>query len=256
VLCENSAGSGFLAEHGLSYLIEKDGKKLLFDTGATDVYLKNAFRLGYNLDKDLSTVVLSHGHWDHANGLKFLTGKNVICHPKAFMQRYRKVDGSVVGVGFNETQVLPVFNLQYSEHPLEIQKGLFFLGAIPRSNDFESLTTPFMDANGMDDFVPDDSALAVVKDKKLIVISGCAHAGICNTIAYAQKVTGIEIVQAVLGGFHLKGNDVQTEKTIEFLKSLKVPSVTPSHCTELPALASFYAAFGGVQLKTGQVLQF
>jgi 7,8-dihydropterin-6-yl-methyl-4-(beta-D-ribofuranosyl)aminobenzene 5'-phosphate synthase len=90
----------------------------------------------------------------------------------------------------------------------------------------------------------------------LVVITGCSHSGICNICEQAKKVTGISEIHAVIGGFHLKHANRQTQETIEYLKRNKIEKLLPSHCTELPALAAFYEAFKIQQVKTGEVFEF
>ena len=113
-----------------------------------------------------------------------------------------------------------------------------------------------MDETEMDDFVPDDSALAFINNQKLTVITGCSHSGICNICEYAKQITGIPTIERVIGGFHLKHNDEQTQQTIRYFLQEKVNNLLPSHCTELPALAAFHADFGISQIKTGQLFNF
>jgi len=254
VLTENTAGSNFLAEHGLSYLIEHDGQKLLFDTGHSDVFLRNAKMLGIDIQKEIETVVLSHGHWDHGDGLLYLDHKTLITHPSAFIGRYRKNDQFYIGLTLTKNELGQKFKLLTSDKPVNISKNIFFLGEIPRLNDFEAETTSFIDEYGKADYVPDDSALVIVQNNELIVVTGCSHSGICNIIKYAKKVTGISEVNAVIGGFHLKHNNIQTERTIQYFKKQKIKNIYPSHCTELPALAAFFREFGIQQVKTGMVL--
>ena len=256
VLTENCAGGHFLAEHGLSYLIEIDGEKILFDTGHTDVFLKNAEKLGIDVHNEVKKIVLSHGHWDHGNGLQFLENKVLITHPASFIRRFRQRDNSSIGLVLNTIQLEEKFEIRTSKTSVQITDHLFYLGEIPRINDFEACSTSFVDESQSDDFVPDDSALAAIVNKQLIVITGCSHSGICNITEHAKKVTGIQNVKAVLGGFHLKKNDRQTQKTIDYFKAEKVERIYPSHCTELPALAAFYNEFNSSQLKTGMVLEF
>jgi len=97
ILTENVAGGTLAAEHGLSYLIEHDNKKILWDTGHSDVFLRNAEKLNINLD-EVETVVLSHGHWDHGNGLKHLKGKVLLTHPNSFIKRFRKGGTENIGL--------------------------------------------------------------------------------------------------------------------------------------------------------------
>ncbi len=256
VLTENLAGGRLLAEHGLSYLIEHDGKTVLFDTGHSNVFLKNADRMGINIHDNIDAIVLSHGHWDHGDGLRFLENSTLITHPLAFIKRFRKRDNTNIGLALSKSELEQKFELITSEKPYSVSSELIFLGEVPRNNNFESQTTTFVDETGNDDFIPDDSGIVVKLKNELLVISGCAHSGICNIIEHAIQITGIKKVKAVAGGFHLKHNNVQTQKTIEYLKQHNVEQVYPSHCTELPALSAFYAEFKIQQLKTGISLNF
>ncbi len=254
VLTENVAGGRFLAEHGLSYLIESDGHKVLFDTGHSEVFIRNAKKLGIDIHKEISTVVLSHGHWDHGDGLQYLSNKTLIAHPSAFMKRYRKNDTSSLGLKMGKQELEQKFNLILSDKPYKVTSNLYFLGEIPRITDFEAQTTTFVDEFGSPDFVPDDSALAIIQDDQLVIVTGCSHSGICNIIEYAKTVTGFNKIHSVIGGFHLKFKDRQTELTITYLKEQNIKNIYPSHCTELSALAAFYEHFGIQQLKTGNRL--
>ena len=256
VLTENCAGSGFLAEHGLSYLIEHKGEKILFDVGHTDVFLKNAKTLGIDIQKEVDTVVLSHGHWDHGDGLQYIEHKTLITHPGVFMKRSRQKDNSHIGLKLSKSEIEQKFKLILTADPYYITDDIIFLGEIPRQNDFEAKTTNFSDELGQLDFVSDDSAVVVIENNGLSVITGCSHSGVCNSIEYACKVTGIHNVKAVIGGFHLKHNDLQTQQTIDFLKKNNIPEIYPSHCTQFPALVAFYEAFHIEQVKTGMVLNF
>lgn len=254
VLTDNMAGGHFLAEHGLSYLLQTNGNNILFDTGHTDVFLRNAQKLNIDINRMIDTIVLSHGHWDHGDGLQYLKNKKLICHPEAFIKRYRKNNRTNLGLVMNEDQLNKQFDVKTSQDPLQIHDNIYFLGEIPRVNKFESQKTTFIHENGVDDFVIDDSALAIIEDNELIIITGCSHSGICNITAHAVQVTGISRVKAVMGGFHLKEKDEQTSRTIDFFGNLNIRKVFPSHCTELPALAEFYHAFGNVQVKTGMII--
>lgn len=256
ILTDNTAGGQFLAEHGLSYLVEIDNEKILFDAGHSDVFLKNAAKLKMNIEKAVKTVVLSHGHWDHGNGLKFLTDKTLITHPESFSQRYRKADHTNVGLELTRNEIEKQFTLKESKNSVQLTENLFFLGEILRNNDFENQSTSFEFADGSDDFIPDDSALAAIVNNELVVITGCSHSGICNICEHARTVTGINKIKAVIGGFHLKAQNEQTLKTIEYFKQNKIEKLLPSHCTAPPALALFHSTFNTEQVKTGMVFRF
>ena len=256
ILTDNTAGGHFLAEHGLSYLIEIDNEKILFDAGHSNVFLQNAERLNYNIENEVETIVLSHGHWDHGNGLKYLKNKTLITHPASFASRYRKTDRTTVGLELSKYEIEKQFTLKESKTSLQLTENLVFLGEIPRNNDFENKTTSFEFADGSDDFIPDDSALAAIIDNELVIITGCSHSGICNICEHAKKVTGLNKIKAVIGGFHLKKQDKQTLKTIEYFKKNRIEKLFPSHCTALPALSLFYSTFKSEQVKTGMILRF
>jgi 7,8-dihydropterin-6-yl-methyl-4-(beta-D-ribofuranosyl)aminobenzene 5'-phosphate synthase len=256
ILTENCAGGRFFAEHGLSYLIEIDDQKILFDTGHSDCFLKNAIIAGLDIKKEVKTVVLSHGHWDHGDGLKYLDNKTLIVHPGALIRRFRKKDLSPVGLSLSKTELTKKFQIIETKKPYSITQNLWFLGEVPRLNDFESQTTTYTDDFSNDDFIMDDSALAAVVNNELIIITGCSHSGICNITEHAKNVTGISKVHSVIGGFHLKFDDEQTKRTINYMKNNNVNMVIPSHCTELPALAAFHYVFGNTTIKTGMVLYF
>jgi len=252
VLADNTAGPFTKAEHGLSYLIEYDGKRLLFDTGQSDMFVTNAGIMKISL-KDIDTVVLSHGHFDHGNGLEFPDGGRLVCHPGCFVKRYRKSDMSYIGLKMSKNELAKKYDLHLSAEPVMISEKIFFLGEIPRLTGFESRTTPFVFEDDKPDFVIDDSAVALIHSEGLFIITGCGHSGLVNTVEHARKVTGIEKISGVMGGFHLKGNGLQTRETIKYLKENNVTHIYPSHCNDFPALAAFYESFGTGQVKTGDI---
>jgi len=246
---------GFDSEHGLSFLIEVDQKMILFDTGASDLFRHSAAKLGIDLEK-VDRIVLSHGHWDHGNGLEHMEDKRLICHPGCFDKRYRKSGEGYLGLSLSREEVAEKFELETFRRPIRLSKNLWFLGEIPRKNNFEAQSTKYRLEDGSDDYIMDDSGLAVITRRGLVIISGCAHSGICNMIEHARRITGIFKVAAVIGGFHLKANNIQTHKTIEYLENLGETQVHPSHCTLEPALGEFHGAFGKNEVLTGSQLVF
>ena len=256
VLTENVAGGKFLAEHGLSYLVEIDGEKILFDTGHSNVFLENSAMLGIDICNEVEKVVLSHGHWDHGDGLPYLKNKILITHPDSFAKRFHKTDNSPVGLSFTKKKILNTFRITETKEPYQITENLFYLGEIPRKNNFEGKTTAFKFENGDDDFILDDSALAAIVNNELLIITGCSHSGICNICENAKNVTKIQKINAVIGGFHLKTKNLQTNETIKYFKTNNVEKLYPSHCTELPALVAFSNVFDIKQVKTGMIFEF
>lgn len=255
ILTDNHPGGQTPAEHGLSYLIEYDGKRLLFDTGQSEMFMKNARLMNVSL-KEIYTIVLSHGHFDHGNGLDYLSGYRSICHPGCFVKRYRKTDRLYIGLKNSKIELARKFELITSDKPYKISEKIIFLGEIPRLTDFESRTTSFIFEDGTSDYVMDDSAVALILPEGLFVVTGCGHAGVVNTLEHARKVTGVNMLYGIIGGFHLKDRGPQTRETIRYLHENKVKQVYPSHCTDLPALSWFYENFGNTLVKTGHTFNF
>ena len=242
----------FYGEPGLSYYIEAGGKRGLFDTGYSDVALKNAEKLGIDLN-GLDFVALSHGHDDHARGLKYLheagidfSKTELILHPQALVPKW---DGEeYIGIPYTETELSGIFGrVTKTREPYEIAEGLWFLGEIPRENDFEN-KSPVCEVESPDggkvpDFLIDDSALCYAPSgsDEIYLISGCAHSGICNVSEYAKKISGREKVRGIIGGFHMTGGiDERVEKTIDYLKILGAKELYPGHCCLFHARAEMY----------------
>ena len=253
-LNDNTPSKKCDAEHGLSFLIEDD-KKVLFDTGPSDIFMKNAKILGINFE-DIDSIILSHGHYDHGNGLKFIKNKKLICHPGCFIRRYRKADDFYIGLPITLEEAKKNFELILTKKPYKISENIVFLGEVPRKNDFEAKTTTFCKEGKEDDFVIDDSALAIKSEKGLIVIAGCSHAGICNIVEYAKEVTEFKKVYAVIGGFHLNAVDEITLKTIEYFKKEKIERIYPSHCVTEPVLEKFSEELNAGKIHSGDVIEF
>jgi len=254
ILNDNTAGRWCLAEHGLSFLIVAD-QTVLFDTSSSQGLIEfNAQILNIDLQQ-IDTIVLSHGHDDHTGGLMLFSGRKLICHPDTFLKRYRKSNETELGIKWTEAEINSRFDLHTSREPMKLSEQIYFLGEIPRLTEFENKKTAFQKADGTDDFVMDDTGLAIITSQGLVVVSGCAHSGICNMTAHAMKVTGIKKVQLVIGGFHLQNDDAITQKTIDWLKSMQVEQVIPSHCTSFSAQAAIYRSFHFMPVKTGNTIE-
>ena len=244
--------NSILAEHGFSAVVTAtvggSARSILFDFGFSP---QGAAFNADALDLDLSSIeamVLSHGHMDHFGGLASLIervgqeGIELVLHPKAFRKpRYLKVSETVkvnLPALSREKIADARIALIESEKPRPLLDGrLLFLGEIPKRTDFEKgFPRMFYDEEGESKWDPieDDTAVAtLVKGKGLIILSGCAHSGIINTVKYAQEITGVEKIYAVMGGFHLTGADFEPviEPTTEALKALDPTYIIPTHCT-------------------------
>lgn len=250
VLCENSVGpiSGTLGEHGFAALIEPSGgAPILFDTGAGATLLHNAGGMNKNLS-NLAGVVISHGHYDHAGGLLPLLQEHgplpVFGHPAIFTSRYRVKDtGECLSIGMpNNREALEkagaMFNL--SADFREIATDLFLTGEVPRATPFETGDQGlYCDCTSQEiDTTRDDQSLILDTEKGLVVLMGCCHAGVINTLEHVSSAMGKRDVYAVIGGTHLGfcGQE-QLEQTIAALKSRGIRKVAASHCTGFAAAA-------------------
>jgi 7,8-dihydropterin-6-yl-methyl-4-(beta-D-ribofuranosyl)aminobenzene 5'-phosphate synthase len=253
-LSENTANYGFLGEWGLSILVETDDIRVLMDTGLSFTAAHNAVVM----DLDLTTIdriVLSHGHADHTGGLRDvlrIKGEvEVIAHPDIWTDKY-----TGRGEGTKRKIILPFsreeleglgarFNL--TREPVHITDHIMTTGEIPMITGYETIDSHLFVKDG-DEFKPDpladDLALIINTDFGLVVILGCAHRGIVNTLRHARNLTGQEMVYAVIGGTHLIGaSEERMEKTIADLSEMGIQRLGVSHCTGFPASARLSQAF-------------
>jgi len=255
VLVENTAqGAGILAEHGLAYWIEWDGQKVLFDTGQGNVLVNNAYRLGIHLH-EANAVVLSHGHYDHTGGLPeaLKTGglATVYVHPAAFAHKYtRKTDGSARKIGLPDATETVLRSLHgrlvYTERPTPVADRLTATGPVPRLTEFEDTGGPFFlnQACTKPDPLEDDQSVFFDTTEGTVVLLGCAHSGVINTLRYVRQLTADRPVRAVIGGMHLvEASPERIARTVEELRRLGVQQLAPGHCTGMPAIVVLWTAF-------------
>jgi 7,8-dihydropterin-6-yl-methyl-4-(beta-D-ribofuranosyl)aminobenzene 5'-phosphate synthase len=243
---------GILAEHGFSVLVSTvvgdEVHRVLFDFGLSEYGAAYHNAEALNVDfSQVEAMVLSHGHIDHFGGIlpfaRKVDRKNVdlILHPGAFKElRYFKDNvGNTVKVpslSRAKLEAAGVSVIASTKPRLLRDSGLLFLGEIPRKTKFEKGTRRLVFSNnGQEqvDLVEEDSAIvANVKNRGLVVVTGCAHSGLINTIRHAQGQTGVERVFAVFGGFHLSDPDSEViEPTVEALKQIDPQYIVPAHCT-------------------------
>ena len=229
----------YLGEPAVSYYIEDEGTKILFDTGYSDIFLSNAQKMNIDLNK-LDKIVVSHGHDDHTRGLMYLLKNKIkielIAHLDCF--NHKEVNGEYIGSPFTKEELEKVCKLNLSKEPINISKNIIFLGEIPQLVDFEKkhyIGKCKKDDILIDDTVLDDSAIVYKSPKGLFIITGCSHSGICNIIEYAKKVCNDNLIYGVLGGFHLFDIDERLEKTIEYFEENNIELLYPCHCVSLLA---------------------
>ena len=253
-IVENTAVKArFRAEHGLSMLIEKDKEAVLFDTGQTDALIHNAKLLGIDLSK-IDKVILSHGHYDHVGGLKYLlefTKPKVYAHPEIFRKRYSRLsdDGNLRYIGIEDREFFEKKGAEFilSEEPIEVIDGLFTTGFERMRTDFEEVDKNFVyekDGEYVKDEVEDDMSVVIKTRHGLFVLFGCAHRGIVNIMLDAEEKFKDKVF-GFLGGTHLgPASENQRKKTIETLKRMDLKIMGPSHCTGLLMTSRMYCEFG------------
>jgi len=249
------------AEHGLAYHVETvvNGQThfFLFDF-ATDFQgvHKNIELLKLDL-KRIEALALSHDHLDHQAALMELLKARRVDIPRGipfyvgeqfFVGTYMKrPDGHIVSLlalKKEEIEGLGMLKIVEVRIPTPIVEGAYLSGRIERFTDYEQVPPVFLAKRGeqfvQEDFIGEQAIILKAKGKGLVVLSGCAHRGIVNTVKHAQKITGIDKIHAVIGGFHLSGAKPEViQKTIADIKAIRPDYIVPTHCTGFEAVAAF-----------------
>lgn len=248
ILIDNTSDTGLLTEHGFSVWIECDGKTILFDTGqnANDsgILFKNAQVMGCDLTT-VDILVLSHGHYDHTGTLRdFLKvnpNVNVVCHPNALEPERFSIypDKAPKRIAMTDNdrdslQWLPDAQLQLLTEATLLLPGIGFSGAIPRQHPLEDTGGPFFldTLKRIPDAIYDDISMWFETSEGLVILTGCCHSGIMNTVQHIQYVTGKQKVRAVIGGLHLnRASKKRLSATRDAFVKWKPQVIIPCHCT-------------------------
>ena len=258
----------YLAEPALSVLVEDGETRVLLDAGYSDAFLVNALRLGIDLCQ-LDWLVLSHGHFDHTWGLpplirhyteERIRGRKVdpptvLAHPVALADKISPELGSI-GSMFNQETLERFFPVELSREPKWLSERILYLGEIPDRLPFETAKLknrrPAGDGSLVADDLIDDTSLALLTDEGLVLLTGCAHSGVCSTLAYARELTGEKRVADILGGFHLlDASQKRLSETVRFLKEAGVSRMSPCHCVDQAAKCALREAFSVREVGSG-----
>ena len=243
------------AEHGLSFLIEEGGKTILYDTGQTGAVIDNLALLGVHASK-LDMIVLSHGHYDHTGGLVRVLQQarkdvEVVAHARAFDEHGAFSGGRRKSVGVPYTRqylqgIGGVWDLR--ETPRKLTEKLYFSGSVPRVTDYEVGDPRLVKAGSsgdVKDHIDDDTSLFYRGERGLVVIGGCSHSGLVNTVKHGFTVTGLDKLQGWIGGTHLGPAPAdQQDRTIAQLQAWQPEFVAANHCTGFAMLSRLQQIFG------------
>lgn len=254
VLADNTvAGRGLLAEHGLAYGIVTGTHRLLFDTGQGLVLAANARQLEFDL-ATVTDIALSHGHYDHTGGLREVlahaTRPTVYAHPDALVRRFHCAPEGCREIGMpREARALlrrAGDRLVLTAAPVAIAPGVYLSGEVRRLHPQEAIEEPFRRdrAGRVADPIGDDQALFFSTAEGTVVLLGCAHAGVINTLETVQGLTGGRPVHTVIGGMHLRSaSPARLAWTVSALRRFGVGRLLPTHCTGTAAAAALWHAF-------------
>jgi 7,8-dihydropterin-6-yl-methyl-4-(beta-D-ribofuranosyl)aminobenzene 5'-phosphate synthase len=257
-LSENAAArTGFIGEWGLSILVETDSAKVLLDTGLSTSAVYNADLLGIDLST-IDAIVISHAHADHTGGLRDVLKRMrkqvpVIAHPDIWIPKYgaQGEKSRYAGIPHVREELISLgasFNL--TAKPFKISDDIMTTGEIEMTTEYETIDARLCVKKG-DEMIPDpladDLAMVVKATEGLILITGCAHRGIINTVRHVQKLTNGEYIHTIIGGTHLiVASPERIEKTSGELKELGLQRLGVSHCTGFNASAALAREFGDI----------
>lgn len=241
VISNNRALPYFKEEHGYSILLEKNNYNVLFDTGYGEAFIYNCKKLNVNLDK-IDSLIISHGHYDHCGNIKNVANRSkyltINLHPDSIKSRYsihedREPQCKYIGISPENLEALEVTKKALNKTSILISEGIYITGEIPRLSGEDTGGPFFNESLGINkDEILDDQTMWFEEDGKLIIITGCCHAGLINTVEYIKTLTNNCPVKTIIGGLHLnKASKNRVLMTINYLNELNPESIYPGHCT-------------------------
>nr|MBC7244379.1 MBL fold metallo-hydrolase [Chloroflexota bacterium] len=260
------AGSRFWGEHGLSFLIKTEGKRLLFDTGQSGRVLLHNLQVAAIEPHSISALALSHAHYDHTGGLRVLQktgGIPLYAHSDLFRERFSRREDKLecIGLSIKHEELSRYADLHLSDKPQQILPGVYTTGEITLRPEVEGRSARHLVRDG-DRFIADpyrdDMSLVLEVSQGLVVLCGCCHAGLLNTLQHVRDNFDGAIA-AVVGGMHLESmKDEQLRHLVEVLRTYGTPRFYPNHCTGQAAYVALATTFGPhvAPCPAGTVLTF
>ncbi len=254
ILVDNDAQEGLAKEHGFAAWIEAGDRRILFDTGNEGALQANVAKLGINL-AEADTLVISHGHKDHTGTLdRFLAINDraeLYFANEIHNERYwYKPNPDVYGMpnaSRKAFEALPASRLHSLKSHHYLAPGIGITGPVPRLTSFEDTGgTFYFDPDRQNiDAIEDDQSMWFETENGLIVLLGCCHSGLSNTIDYIRKVSGIDKIHGVLGGMHLlHANEERLKTTFDIMRNWNAQFLVPCHCTGIESAKKMVNAIG------------
>ncbi|MDO4745547.1 MAG: MBL fold metallo-hydrolase [Bacillota bacterium] len=248
--------TSMLAEHGLSIYIEADGKKILFDAGATDIVLHNAEVMGVDL-KDVDFAAVSHGHYDHTGGFPAFCALNekapIYIHKDAFRKSYGFVDGKpedqMSGICWSDDEKAAIEGrLKYTDGPVYITENICVTGTVPYAEG-TNITENFyfMDEAGQwqKDDMCHEQVLVIKEPDGLYIFSGCSHRGVISALEAGKAMFPGERVAVLVAGMHLYSATEEDRKyVVDQMEAEGLDKVMPVHCTGIKAICDLKTRLG------------
>ncbi|WP_022940179.1 MBL fold metallo-hydrolase [Psychromonas hadalis] len=248
VLVDNNVSGDLQAEHGFAVLIEHNNQRILFDAGQNEALFYNAKKLGIQLT-GLDEIILSHGHYDHGGNLEWLLknnpNANLHLHPDCLQTRYSIDARGIRNIALSESAVTAIKNtllcrVKANSQPSQVTSAINLTGQIERKQPLELCSGPFyLDKQAdKEDLLLDDQSLWINTKQGIVIITGCCHAGIENTVTKIQKQSSTQQIHTILGGLHLhNARSERLQHSADFLQSLQLKQLYPGHCTGKEAQA-------------------
>jgi len=263
----NASAPGLVGEHGLSMLVEADGKRILFDTGQGKVLRKNVEAVGCRLDH-LDAVVLSHGHYDHTGGLAEVLAcdgePQIFLHPAALekkFERAKKPPHRPIGISPASLKSAQeaVSRIVWTESKTEVVPGVWCTGEIPqRSFPGAEEGRFYLDKECYDpDPLIDDQAVFIQTAKGIVLLAGCTHSGLMNTLDHVARLSGEDRIHAIVGGLHLtSAPPAAWYAAADAIRRSDVEWIAPCHCTGPNATTHLASSFGNRFREAGAGSRF